>query len=114
MKRISILTLMLAFIALNTFAINPIVPQQKATSSVEKRAQESTDQLKTKVQLTTDQYQKVLKINKTFYAQTDSIKGSGKAITEDVKVRIKVLAQVSEDEINSVLTAEQRNKLAGK
>lgn len=104
----------MAIVSASAFAQTKATPQAQASPAIEKQAQESTDKLKAELKLTPEQCKKILAINKYYYTQTEALNTPGKGTAEDAKVKLKVLTQVKDDEINSALTTEQRTKLGAK
>jgi hypothetical protein len=111
MKKNIILTIAVAFMSVCSFAQSKPAAKTAITPAIEKQAKEATEKLKEQVSLTSDQYKKVMDINKDFYGQIEGMKGDGKPLAEDVKIKIRAMAQVRQDQINSLLTADQLDKL---
>ena len=118
MKKTSLLTILIAFMAMSTFAQTPAQAPTQAPASgprtmptPEERAQRQTDRMKTDLNLTPEQYQKVLAINKDFITQNEALRAANKGqMSEESKAKFQELRKTKDDKTIAVLTAEQRTK----
>ena len=82
----------------------------KPQMSTEDRAKRQADKINAAVQLNAVQYAKVLEVTKNFIGQKEALKTSG-APGEDMKAKFRELGQKEEEQLKSILTADQFAKL---
>ena len=118
MKKTIILSAAMAFATFGAFAqeaktattTTTKTEAKKPQVTVDERAKRQADKINATVQLNAVQYAKVLEVTKNFAGQKEALRTSS-APGEDLKAKFKALGQQEEEQLKSILTADQFTKL---
>jgi Spy/CpxP family protein refolding chaperone len=85
--------------------------EQKKATSKEKGSQDKVDNLDRRLDLTDAQGQKIKEVNQDFRTKMQEVQKNESLSREQKKEQIKTLQQTHTEQIKSILTEEQKNKL---